>query len=770
VLPNNPADANLVLSLSEATPMEYILNRIREMRSRQEVVAWRDRILVVKAGTGSGKSTAMPEGIYRTFLKDSRGVMAVTQPRVLTAMTIARDIASRDSKNMRLGDNIGWSTGPSKRQSRFGLTYMTIGSLMQQLKTMTDMEIMMKYQFVMIDEVHEMTLDLAIMLYMLKGIFSRNMNSKLLPILILTSATFSHEMFLQYFNCWNPDMHNPNYIAVQGSAYNRAKHYVEHGLTDYLAEMARLAIELHSKNHEDPPSRADILCFLSGVSEMIRVEDLLNAANAIEAAAGRPVFKPLRLMGEIVKENLADYQELNVPSDVLRVSIDGKTYTPMRKIILATTVAETGLTIDMLKYCIDSGFYKSAEYNPNHNLNMLVTRPISQFRAEQRIGRVGRKFDGEYYALYPEYMYKLMASVSMTEIALRDMSPYILTVLSEQTPLVRDTSITALNTTLYRELSRDYGPVSLKGIDLVDHPSGDTLHACWERLYALGYIRRVDESFTITRMGALSMRFVGLPLETLRMILAAYMWEHSIMDVVTIAAYLLSGIADRSSKYKWLEIYRGGLPKYLFDGKRDNATELLRVRLMICDDFIDGLILYNSAMAAVKDASLENVLFAIDEWCVKTEVPYNSLIAMFDQRDKIIEQMITAGMLPFANREYSLEMCDESDFMNTITRIKHCIYDGYRQSIMKYVESTGAYNNLRGIDVEMPSIIGDTPKTRKQYESLGVGVGVRPRILCYHSLTLKNDTKLSRYTVKAGPVSAMDGYVATDPQFMSGVE
>lgn len=767
VTPNNPDDADLVRSLAETTPMEHILNHIRDMRGRTEVNAWRDRVLVVKAGTGSGKSTAMPEGIYRAFLKDTHGVMAVTQPRVLTAMTIARDISNRDPKNMRLGDNIGWSTGPSKRQSRYGLTYMTIGSLMQQLKSMSDIDIMTRYQFLMIDEVHEMTLDLAVMLYMLKGLFSRNLTSKLLPMLILTSATFPHEMFLRYFNCWDPARYQPNYIQVQGSAYNRRRHYTEHGLSDYLAEMAQLAVKLHMDGIGDPPAQADILCFLPGVREMKRVEELLTVKNTEAAKSGQPVFKTLRLMGETVKENMSDYQELNIPADSLRVVIDGKIYTPMRKIILATNVAETGLTIDMLKYCIDSGFNNSAEYNPNHDLTMLITRPVSKFRAEQRVGRVGRKFDGEYYALYPEYMYKLLAAESMTEIALRNMSSYILGVLSEQTPMVRDDTITALNTSLYRELSRDYGEVSMRKVDLVDGISGDTFHICWERLYALGYIRRVGELYTLTRMGALATRFVGIGLEPLRMILAGYMWEYSTSDLVTIASYLMTGVGDRASKYDWIEIYRTGLPRYLFAESRDVDMELLRVRLMICDDFIDGLIMYNSLMTSVRESSLENITTAISDWCEKTHVSYSAVIAMLDQRDKILEQMITAGLLPIMYSARGVESCDENDFMNTITRIKHCIYDGYRASILSYVESSGLYNNDRGIDVEIPSMIGDTPKNRKKYSELGVSPGVRPRSLCYHSLSLKYDTDTSRYVVKAGPVSSMDGFVAIDRHYLS---
>lgn len=776
VVPNNPNDRDLVRKLDDTVAIDWIVERIRYLLSQTPVDALRHRVMVVKAQTGSGKSTVMPAEIYKRFLHNAgHQSIVVTQPRVLTAQSIAKDVAVINASFLKLGENIGWSTGPSKRQGRYGLTYATIGSLMQQLRTLTDSQIMEKYRFIIVDEVHEMTIDLAILIYMLKNLMLRNRGDPKVPFLILTSATFDHELFLRYFQCDDAANHQPNYINVLGSVYARNRHWetVEHGLPNYLEKLCETALKIHTSGKDDPPARADVLCFLPGKKEIEDAAKCLEEANAKLAKDGSPVFKVSVLMGEVVNENLRDFQELNLPADQLAVEIKGKKYTPARKIILATNVAETGITINMLKYCIDSGFYKSAEYNPNHELSVLVTRPVSKFRVEQRVGRVGRKFDGDFYPLYPKYIYDLLPDKSLSDVSVGDISPYVLSVIAEQTPQLHEVVDIPTGTPLDRELDRDYGTVQVGKIDLVDLPPNDTLLACWEKLYGLGFIRPkvVDgrPAWTLTRLGALGTRFLHLKPEHLRMILAGYFWEYNVGDLITISAYLTTveaGAFDAGiNKIDWLRVYKDGLPSYLFRDVRDEALYLYKTRLTLCDDFIDGLILYHAATGIIKDAAPEDIMDRLSQWCDEVHVSMPRLMSFLTTRDDVITQMIAAGLSPYAYKEASLLYCDENDFMNTVTRIKYCIYEGFRLSILTWQPDANVYLSPLGIKVEIPSLFSDSEKNRKKYEQFGLSVAVRPRAIMCSGLALKFNEKARNYKVKAGKISACDGYITPDNHF-----
>jgi hypothetical protein len=300
------------------------------------------------------------------------------------------------------------------------------------------------------------------------------------------------------------------------------------------------------------------------------------------------------------------------------------------------------------------------------------------------------------------------------------------------------------------------------------------LSAAWEKLYALGFIKPVvgekSLTWTFTRMGALATRFPRIKPELLRMILAGYFWEYSVPDLITIAAYLIwleeGSISVPGGKIDWLSVYQDGMPPYLFRDLRDAALYTYKVRLILCDEFIDGLLLWRSASSVLKSAPVDLTMDALEKWCEEKRVLFSGIIGFMKYRDDLFEQMIMAGLNPFKYKNNSIMNVDEKDFMNTVTKIKYCIYDGFRLNTLTFVPETNSYISNRGIRVEIPSMFADNEKNRKKLEDWGLSMTLRPRYLLYYSLVLKFNEKTRDYKVKAGKVSAMDGYVTHDDLFL----
>lgn len=781
LVPNNQNDRAMAEQLNEQKPIDYITTRIQGMLNHQPFNAFRDRVLVVKAETGSGKSTVMPAFIYKKFIHDlgsKGGAIACTQPRVLTAMDIAKNqVAKQYSSYMKLGENLGWATGPSKKQARYGLIYMTVGSLMQQMRTMKDVEIMEKYRFIIVDEVHEMSVDLAILINMVKNLFRRNSTNPKLPMLILTSATFDHEMFLRYFGISDAANHDPNYIYVRGSSYKRVAHYdlVEHGVPDVLEAMVNTMCKIHEENLDDKPGQADALGFLPGGKEMKEVTAKLEAINKELAASGKPVFKVININREEINENTAAYIDTFIQADKQFVEIDGKVMTPIRKIILSTTVAETGLTIDTLKYVVDCGYHKGSEYNPHQDFSALIVRPATQSRITQRKGRVGRKFDGHFYPLYPEFMFNLLPKDNLSDVAIGDLSEYILPILAEQCDELHAVVDVKPGTPLDKELERDFGVISIKNVDLVDIPPNDALNASWAKLYGLGFIkpRLADPTWrwTLTRLGAMATRFTHVSCEVLRMIMAGYFWEYSVADLVTIAAYtmyLAGGGSMGASRAgpNWATVYRDGMPSHLYRDVMEDTMYMVKTRLLLADELLDGLVLITAAMNAIGKAEPSEILAALETWCINHNVSSKAVLSTLALRDELLEQMITAGLDPFLYGDRSLVSAEEDDFINTLTRAKYCIYEGYRLNLLEWSDGDNAYRSEKGLVVQVPPLFSDTPKTRTEYEKYGVTLTTRPKKLLYTKLMMKFDEKQKRYIVNALSTSALDGYIVPDSAFM----
>lgn len=863
-------DKKLQKELDEWIPFEYINKWFKD---RWDAIGLKNRILIVKAETASGKSTLLPAEIYRNMIKpagkSSPGIIC-TQPRTLTAIRNVLQIINIPEagydKFLIPGDTIGWSTRFNKiRTKNNALLSVTIGTLTQQLSIYEDSEIIKLYRFIIIDETHERDLETDITLYMLKNFMIRNISNPKCPFIILMSATFDPSKFITYFDI-DPYI---NYIWCEGRTIGYEQHWdwnEDRTLNNYTQAAADVVEKIIHENPEDNSEFSDILIFMPGRNEIKQTSERLSKLNEKLASENIGIMSIMKIDSEAQRIESIDYKKLDIPLIDQQIFINGKKYIPTRRVIIATNFAETGITIPSLKYVIDSGFNKEIEYNPNYNVRALIARPAPKSRITQRMGRVGRLFYGHFYPLYPQYIHNMLPDNQFPQILLEDISPIMLDIINEQLKV--------------KHLSGKDPEFLIEDIDMIDIPSPDALHASLEKLYILGFISPIsvkynpdirmmihdDEpernKFGITKLGAVACLFKMTSPESIRMILAAYSWNCSILNMITIAAYLAissrafigaastkrideyvaineeeldsepsladdldiytedsdskryTGRADKpNTKIKtkkrsvntqntkktknnirpkttkktdiiseklldvnvkklikikktkikpeinWMMVYKMGAPDFL-----RGPHELYKLRMLLADEFIDAIFLFDGIKRVVARSEPNRIISELQTWCKMVNINYDTVVVFIRERDNIIEQMLTGGLEIFLNEEHSIAHSNASTFMDIITRIKYCIYDGYRLNILTR-EGENYYTINGHLQVNPPELFSEDEKRIAENTRYEYVLTITPQRLLYHELNVKYNQITSVYDVVTDTVSALDGFVNIDDKF-----
>lgn len=795
---SDPAEnARMQKELDDWVPMEYIIDTLRKRLTQTGI---ENRFLVLKSETASGKSTALPPEIYRAILAGTDKSLICTQPRVLTAIENVKQMLPHYPM-LRLGQNIGWSTGYNKYKPKsYGIISATVGTLEQELRIMDDESIMRKYRFILIDETHERDIPTDITLCMLKRFLIRCASNPACPFVILMSATFEPTRFLEYFG--GTLLHN--FIWCTGANEPIAEMWDWNDgrlVNDFVRAAATLVEGIVTEHPDDDPTKADVLVFLPGAAEFQRIESYLRAINTRSQKSGAPVFAQLQIDSIAIREQAADYRMLTAPLDRQRVVISGVEREPARRVVCSTNVAETGLTLDNLKYVIDSGYNREIEFNPEWGVRALLTKPAPRSRIRQRRGRVGRKFAGVFYPLYPKYIYDLLPVQQYPQILMDDVTSTLLSIVAAQlSPAVRQyvdslrdpSSITQIfsaasdgpNQSAVNSLpGAEMRPSS---IDLVDPPSPDAISYGFAKLYALGLIEPAGDGLALTLLGYYAST-MGLPAEISRMILAAFTWGAAPVDMVTIAAWIM--LDARSADINWLVVYKQGLPGF--------KIHPLKLRLLIADDFISGLVLLSAASAQNTRPD------ALRTWCEQIGLSHRTLLDFIKTRDEMIERLLGANIAIFP-KSAPMRLADapESELMNAVTRVKMCIYEGYRVNLLtrtdanKAANGTGktvansmptksggartgagkpgsaapppildAYRTTGGISVRAPELFADNERAVMDKKRYGLAHGTLPRFIVTDTLGLKYDKKRDMYDVVPGRVCTLDGFVNPDMGF-----
>lgn len=447
-----------------------------------EIVALirRHQVVVLAGETGSGKTTQLP----KLCLAAGRGVagrIGCTQPRRIAARSVARRVAQE--LGTEVGKLVGFQVRFNDQVSEESLIkFMTDGILLAETQSDAWLN---DYDTIILDEAHERSLNIDFLLGYLKRLLTKRRDLKL----IVTSATIDTARFSAHFN-------NAPVVTVEGRSYpvevrwrpalsemprgDKPRAATERSDLSLTEQIVAVADEITA---EDP--RGDVLVFLPGERE-IRDAHLALARRQYRATEVLPLYARLSA------------------NDQDRVFKPG----PQRRIVLATNVAETSLTVPRIRYVIDTGTARVKRYSPRSQLERLHIEPISQAAAEQRKGRCGRVGPGVCFRLYDESDFQQRPRYTDPEILRSSLAGVIL-----------------------RMLNLKLGDVAL--FPFVEAPPDRAIGDGYRRLSELGAI---DDRKRLTDIGR-TMALLPIDVALARMLIEAKE-RGALRELLTLAAFL----------------------------------------------------------------------------------------------------------------------------------------------------------------------------------------------------------------------------------------
>ncbi|XP_036284825.1 pre-mRNA-splicing factor ATP-dependent RNA helicase DHX16 isoform X2 [Pipistrellus kuhlii] len=432
------------------------------------------QVLIIEGETGSGKTTQIPQYLFEEGYTKKGLRIACTQPRRVAAMSVAARVARE--MGVKLGNEVGYSIRFEDCTSeRTVLRYMTDGMLLREFLSEPDLA---SYSVVMVDEAHERTLHTDILFGLIKDVARFRPELKVL----VASATLDTARFSAFFD-------DAPVFRIPGRRFPVDIFYTKAPEADYLEACVVSVLQIHVTQ---PPG--DVLVFLTGQEE-------------IEAAC-EMLQDRCRRLGSKIRELLVLPIYANLPSD-MQARIFQPTPPGARKVVVATNIAETSLTIEGIIYVLDPGFCKQKSYNPRTGMESLTVTPCSKASANQRAGRAGRVAAGKCFRLYTAWAYQHeLEETTVPEIQRTSLGNVVL-------------------------LLKSLGIHDLMHFDFLDPPPYETLLLALEQLYALGALNHLGELTTSGR------KMAELPVDPMlsKMILASEKYSCS-EEILTVAAML----------------------------------------------------------------------------------------------------------------------------------------------------------------------------------------------------------------------------------------
>ncbi|PWH05245.1 ATP-dependent RNA helicase HrpA [Brachybacterium endophyticum] len=428
--PENPAeDPQLAITYPAELPVsqqhDEIVDALRE-----------NQVVIIAGETGSGKTTQIPKMLLELGYGSGGRVVGHTQPRRLAARSVAGRIASELGQKLGEG-TVGYQVRFTKEVARGArLKLMTDGILLAELGSD---RLLRRYDAIIIDEAHERSLNIDVILGYLRQILPERPDLKV----VITSATIDPERFAQHFATRGPagELHPAPILEVSGRTYP--------------VEVRYRPLVIDAEVAAEEASEADELEDIHSIERDLD-EAIIDAVDelAAEGPGDMLVFLPgereIREIRESLETHLASGSRSRLPTEVLPLfgrlsaSDQQRIFSPPpagthRRIILSTNVAETSLTVPGITYVIDSGLARISRYSQRTKVQRLPIEPISQASANQRSGRSGRTHPGIAIRLFsqedfegrpeftePEILRTNLASVVllMTSLGLGDVESF----------------------------------------------------------------------------------------------------------------------------------------------------------------------------------------------------------------------------------------------------------------------------------------------------------------------------------------------------------
>ena len=444
------------------------------------------KILIIEGETGSGKTTQIPQYLYENGFCDNNKKICVTQPRRVAAMSVASRVAYE--MGVKCGHEVGYSIRFEENVSPMTkIIYMTDGIFLRYL--LSD-NLLNEFSVIMIDEAHERSIQTDIIFGIIKTLIEKREDLRI----IISSATLSTLKFKNYFS-------EAEIIKVPGRRFPVDIYYTKSPEPDYIEAAVITSLQIHISQAEelfdDDNSGGDILVFLTGQEEIELAKRMIN--NQIKKLRGKiPNCVVLPIYAALPSEEQA------------------KIFMPVskgeRKIILATNIAETSITINGIGYVIDSGFCKQMCYDPRTGLETLAVTPISKANANQRAGRARRVRPGKCFRLYTSSSFQNeLEDNNVPEIQRNNLISMIL-------------------------LMKSLGINNLLDFDFMDSPPHEILIKALEQLYALGAL---NSEGVLTQTG---LKMIQYPIDpSLTKCIIASIKYKCLKEIITIVSMLSIG-------------------------------------------------------------------------------------------------------------------------------------------------------------------------------------------------------------------------------------
>jgi len=574
--------------------------------------------VVLVGETGSGKTTQVPQ-----FLMERRsfgGRIAVTQPRRVAAVSVARRVASE--RKCPLGHLVGYTIRfDDKTCKKTRLRYMTDGMLLRE--AMLD-RTLKRYSVVILDEAHERSLNTDILFGIVKSAQQQRRKTNMPLRVVVMSATLDVQMFLDYFSpsIQTDSFEIPIAIHVTGRQHKVQMLYTTAGQTDYVDSSVVSVLQIHEQ--EAP---GDVLVFLTGQEEIEGAVELLEEKSRhlpshLDKLLICPMFAALP-----AAEQLVAFEP--TPSGT-------------RKIVLATNIAETSITISGIRYVVDPGMVKIKSFSPASGLELLQVAPVSQEQAWQRAGRAGREGPGKCFRLYCEKDFLTLKARSVPEIKRVELSQVVLQLLT-------------------------LGVSNVVEFDFIESPGKESLKQAMFRLLALGAIEipslhevsreKISPQPRLTIFGK---QMAALPLEPMhaKFLIESVKYKCT-QEALTIAA-MLSVEA----------------PFYTPRNLRREANDAHKRFTSYESDHLTLLNLYSSFVQANTDK----------KWCTSNFVKYGTLVKALKIRLQLTDMLKSVMALdPTLVEDFSLETSCGAE----VEPILKCLVSSFSLCIAKRVPSDG---------------------------------------------------------------------------------
>lgn len=589
----------------------------------------KERVIVL-GHTGSGKTTMLPRFLHKVVSgSDPNARVLVTQPRKFAARSLAAYVASQVGKEM-VGHRF---KGENTITEKTKIGFVVDGSLVNAL---AEDPLLKDYSAVMVDEVHEATIDIHLELALLKKAQELRRQQGMRPLkVVLASATVDRKKLEDYYS-------GSSSFEVPGKLFDIKDHFLPKGeevapeqIPAKAAEVtAKILLQTQGVENKD----GDILIFMPGradIAATIRnVSDIINQTEI----AGKENIEVIPITGGEQDKSQQDRITKN----------NGK-----RKVIIATNVAQTSVTIPNLQYVIDSGLVKVNTFDQNTGLTTLRLIQHTQADWKQRRGRAGRVRDGECYSLFTESQFKARPEFQGAEIQRADLSAMVLRM-------------------------KQIGIEDVHGFDFIDHPSKENIDAAIETLQKLGAL---DATGKITEIGK-QMAEIPTDPHFARMLVEAK--KRGCVEAVSVLVGFLSSPGSVFAYNPRAERFEQRYAKY-----RNEDS--------------DYLTLLNVWNAFVGEAGRQG---GARIWAQQNGFSPKVLHDVANTKNELLSEEIFEGM-PIDRSEKAINIADEA----TALAIQQSVVAGLTDRILVRSGDTYSLENGKrsGIAADRSSVIGQSP-------------------------------------------------------------